>query len=143
MPSWLFSLQVRLVVGFTLVLALALGSIGWYVGFAAQREAERFQEEVEAARAARVEQLVSRFYSTRQEWSGLQAALEQAGALYGWRIVVTDQGGNIVGDSHTALGAPTGMMGRMIEQKTGRGIRIPVLRNGRQVAVAVVEPVAL
>ena len=63
MRNWFFSLQFRLIVAFTLVLALALGSISWYVGFAAQREVERLQQEVEEGRAARVEQLVSQYYS--------------------------------------------------------------------------------
>ncbi|MDO8749695.1 MAG: hypothetical protein Q7K03_00915, partial [Dehalococcoidia bacterium] len=88
MHSWFFSLQFRLILGFTLVLALALGSISWYVGFAAQREVEHLQQEVEAGRAKRVEQLVSRYYAARQ-WTDLQPTVEQAGALYGWRIVVT------------------------------------------------------
>ncbi len=105
MRSWLFSLQFRLVLGFALVLALALAGVSWYVGLAAQREVERFQQEVEEARAARLEQVVSQYYSTSRGWSGLQPAIEQAGSLYGWRIMVTDGGGQIVGDSHRQLGS--------------------------------------
>ena len=104
MRNWFFSLQFRLILGFALVLALAMGSASIYVGTAAQREAERFQEEVEEARAARVEQVVSRHYSTRRAWTGLQPAIEQAGSLYGRRIVVTDLGGQVVGDSHLRSG---------------------------------------
>ena len=47
MRSWFFSLQFRLVLGFALVLALSLGSVSWYVGYAAQQEADQFQREVE------------------------------------------------------------------------------------------------
>ena len=103
MPSWLFSLRFRLIAGFTLVLALAIGSISLYVGVAAQREADRFEKGVEAARAARVKQLVARYYSAPAEWAGLQVALEQAGSLYDWRIVVKDRRGQVVGDSHKGL----------------------------------------
>lgn len=106
MRNWFFSLQFRLIVAFTLVLALALGSISWYVGFAAQREVERLQQEVEKGRAKRIEQLVSQYYSARRGWTDLQPTVEQAGALYGWRIVVTDSQGQVVGDSHMRFGMP-------------------------------------
>ena len=132
MHSWFFSLQFRLILGFTLVLALALGSISWYVGFAAQREAARFQQEVEAARAARVEQLVSRYYSARR-WTDLQPTVEQAGALYGWRIVVTDSQGQVVGDSHLRFGRPP--------RQARPGSRLfPVLSGGSQVGSVAIAP---
>ena len=121
-----FSLRFRMTVAFTLVLALALGSVSFYVGLAAQREAERFQKEVEEARAARVEQLVSRLYGSRLASPDLQTAIEQAGNLYGWRIVVSDPMGNVVGDSHMRSGAPMRMKGSRIRF-------FPVLNDGREV----------
>ncbi|MSQ22428.1 MAG: HAMP domain-containing protein [Dehalococcoidia bacterium] len=129
MHSWFFSLQFRLILGFTLVLALALGSISWYVGFAAQREAERFQQEVEEARSARLEALVSRAYSARR-WTDLQPTVEQAGALYGWRVVVTDQAGQVVGDSHMRFGRPPRPGSRFF----------PVLSGGSQVGSVAIAP---
>ena len=133
MRSWFFSLQFRLILGFTLVLALALGSIGWYTGFAAQREAERFQQEVEQARAARLEQIVSRYYAARRGWADLQPTVEQAGALYGWRIVVTDREGQVVGDSHMRFGGPWG--------QASQGSRMfPVLSGGSEVGSLAVVP---
>ena len=127
MRSWFFSLQFRLVLGFALVLALSLGSVSWYVGYAAQQEAEQFQREVEEARAARIERMVARFYSDRRgDWAGLQPALEQAGSLYDWRIRVTDQEGHLVGDSHEKSGSPLREVGR-------RGRLFPVLSSGQEV----------
>ena len=76
------------------------------MGIAAQNEVERFETKQEEARTARVEQLVSRFYSDRREWSQLQPLLEQAGRIAGRRIIVTDQNGDVVGDSHRVLGGP-------------------------------------
>ncbi len=104
MSRLLSSLQFRLIAGFVLVLVLVLGATSWYVGYAAQREVERFQKEMEEARSARMEQMVSRYYSAGRGWPGLQPAIEQASGLYGWRIVVTDQEGNVVGDSHLRFG---------------------------------------
>ena len=63
MPRWFYGLQFRLVLGFTVVLALALAGVSTYVGIAAENEVERFETKQEEARTARVEQLVTRFYS--------------------------------------------------------------------------------
>ena len=126
MHSWFFSLQFRLIAGFALVLALAIGSISLYIGIAAQRETDRFEEEMEAARAARVKHLVVAYSSVRPEWPGLQPALEQAGSLYDWRIVVTDRQGQVVGDSHKRLAA------KLKDYKRGRR-RFPVLRDGQEI----------
>jgi len=134
MRSWFFSLQFRLIVGFTLVLALALGSIGWYAGFAAQQEAERFQQKVDKARAARVERLVSRHYSSAQRrWANLQPAIEQAGDLYGWRIVVTDREGQVISDSQSRFGSPW-------REARHEGQLSPVFSGGSQVGSVAIAP---
>ncbi len=133
MRSWFFSLQFRLIVGFTLVLALALGSIGWYAGFAAQREAERFQQELEKVRAARIERLISRHYSTRQGWTDPQPAIEQAGELYGWRIVVTDREGRVIADSDLRSGGPW-------RETRDRSRLFPVLSDGSKVGSVAIAP---
>ena len=61
MRNWLFSLQFRLIAGFALVLALALGSVSFYVGLAAEREVESFENLRNEVNKARIQQLVSRF----------------------------------------------------------------------------------
>ena len=48
MPSWFFSLQFRLVVGFAVILALATGAVSLYIGYTAQREVDRFQTDFDA-----------------------------------------------------------------------------------------------
>ena len=123
MSRLLFTLQFKLVAGFTVVLALALAGVGLSVGYAAQRDADEFQDDVEKARAARVEQLVSsHMLDRRQPWPpGLQPFLEQAGNLYSWRIVVKDANGNIVADSHR-------LSGRFPSQG-GRGYRLFQLKR--------------
>ena len=133
MRNWFFSLQFRLIVGFTLVLAMALGGASLYVGFAAEQESEQFQQELEEARAARIEQLVSQHYSTRRAWTGLQAALEQAGSLYSWRIVVNDSAGEIVVDTHRRFGP--------LRREVTIGSRLsPILSSGREVGSLVIAP---
>ena len=97
MARWFFSLQFRLVLGFTVVLGLALAGVSTYVGLAAEREVERFEAERDQARTARVERLISRFYSDRRDWSQLQPVLEQVGPVAVRRIIVTDHDGKVVG----------------------------------------------
>ena len=133
MGNWFFSLQFRLLVGFILVLALALGSVGVYVAYASQQEADRLQEQGEEARRARIKKLVAQHYSARERWGNLQPALEQAGALYGWRIAVRDNQGELIADTHRILEAP-----RRITSP--RNKPFPVLSNGRQVGSIIMDP---
>ena len=133
MPRWFFSLQFRLIVSLALVLGLTLGSVSFYIGFATNREVERFEQEVEEARAARVEQVVAEFYGTRRQWIGLQPVLERAGSLYAWQIVVRDHEGRVVGDSHRRFGVT------LIEER--RGVRLfPVVSSGRRVGTVSMAP---
>ncbi|MCH7553203.1 MAG: HAMP domain-containing protein [Chloroflexi bacterium] len=112
MRSWLSSLQFRLIMGFGLVLALALGSVSWWVSAEAERQAEEIRQLREEFRTARVGRIVSDFFADRKEWSGVQPTLEQAGSLYDWRILVQNAQGQVVGDSHGGVtfsvpGTPT------------------------------------
>ncbi len=115
MRKLLFGLQFRLVVGFTLVMTLALAGVGLSVGYAAKREADAFQEEVEAARVARMENLVSGLIADKKPPGDVQSAVDDAGKLYGWRIVLRDRHGRLVADSH-------GLAGRLVPDKV-RGYR--------------------
>ena len=133
MTRWLFSLQFRLILGFALVLALALGSVSWYVGYAAERETERLQQEVEDFRASRVQQIISQQFSAPQGSTGLQLVVEQAGMLYGWHIVATDREGRIVGDSHQRFD------GRFREVRQ-RSRLLPILSSGREVGTVAMAP---
>ena len=91
--SWLASLHFRLIVGFTLVLVVSLFGVSLYVHYAAEREIERFQQEVERARAERIQWIVNRYYENNEDLSGIGPALEQAKWLYNWNIEVTDAEG--------------------------------------------------
>lgn len=91
--SWLTSLHFRLIVGFTLVLVISLLGVSLYVRYAAEREIERFEQEVERARAERIQRVVNQYYENNDDLSGIGPALEQAKWLYNWNIEVTDAEG--------------------------------------------------
>ena len=100
----MFGLQFRLILGFTLALGLALGGVGVYTGLAADREVGQFAERLESARAARIEEMISKSYQQRRGWDDLQGIVERAGALYDRRIVVTDAKERVIADSHATYG---------------------------------------
>lgn len=91
--SWLTSLHFRLIVGFTLVLVVSLLSVSLYVRYATEREIERFEQEVERARAERIRWVVNQYYENNKDLAGIGPALEQAKWLYNWNIDVTDAEG--------------------------------------------------
>ena len=131
--DWVFSLQFRLIIGFTLVLALALGGVGVWVAFAAQRHVREYDGRIENARNTRLERLLSRSYTGQPPGEALQRTLEQAGLLFDRRIVVTDDAGKVIGDSGRRFGRPL---------KGGNpGNRMLALRiNERRVGSVVVAP---
>jgi signal transduction histidine kinase len=119
MRNWFSSLQFRLILAFTLVLALAFSSVNFYVGMTAQREASRFEQRREAARAERAAQLVSRFYYPDRGWTELQPALERAGQISGGRLIVRDSVGQVVGDSSPGSAEPRGQEVRFVPIEVG------------------------
>ena len=104
MPSWLGSLQFRLILAFTLTLALALGAVGAMVSLAAETETERFQARSQEFRVGRVHRMVARRYAENMDWAAVQPSLEQAGTFYGRRFLVTNDDGQVVADSHPGKG---------------------------------------
>ena len=131
-PSWLFSLQFRLILAFTVTLALALAAVGAYVGFAAEHETDRFQRRSQEFRIGRVHRMIARHFAENREWAGLQPSLEQAGSFYGRRFVVTDSDGRVVGDSHHQRGE-----GR--ERKGVRERSVPIVIDERPVGFLVLD----
>ena len=102
----LFSgLQFRLVLGFALTLTLALTTVGFFIGLAADRQTERFEDDQGFAQAGRVGDFVSDYYTEEHGWAGpdagLQESVEHAAAVAGLHITVFDARGDVVADSHS------------------------------------------
>ena len=130
-PSWFTSLQFRLILAFTLILALALGAVGAFVSFAAETETDRFQARNQEFRVGRVHRMIARHYAEHKEWEGVQPSLEQAGSFFGRRFLITDSDGQVVGDSHPRRGK--GKFGHHT-----RGSSVPVVVEDRPVGFLVV-----
>ena len=106
------SLQFRLVLGFALVLALALAVVGVLTGLAADRQTASFETDLELAEAARVSEFVSGHYGEEYGWPEsnyeLQKAVEQAAAIAGMHIIMFDAQGEMLADSHDPDLSPGG-----------------------------------
>lgn len=138
------SLQFRLTAGFAIVLALAIAGVSAFSAAATQRETREFAQQVEASRTERAELLVQNAYQANQNWAEVQLAVAQVGGLYGWRVVVTDNDGYVVADSHELIIATTGRPEHIDESRLqSRTVRrTPIIVGNRVVGQMLMDPVA-
>lgn len=100
MLRWIFGLQGRLTLGFALILVISIAGVSLYSAYATRIETQRFAAEIEQMRAERAEQLVRDTFEANQDWDEVQYAIQQVGNLYGWRVVLENESGMVVADSH-------------------------------------------
>ena len=86
-------LELRLLLGFAVVLAIVLGGVSVSTRIAADSEAERFEREAEEIRAANFRLLAEHEYR-RRGFNEMLQLMEQTGLMLGWRVYVTDGAGN-------------------------------------------------
>ena len=99
MPRWRFGLRWRLALGFAVILALALGSVGLLTSFAAQREVSRVQGEQDRVRASRIVVALAEFHETNGGWNGVQRFVNRISFQTEREIIVLDSEGRVVADS--------------------------------------------
>ncbi len=97
------SLQVRLLIAFTLVILISTGAVFFLIGLNARGEIRQLGERMEHMRISRMEFELSRYYTHIGSWEGIQPFVEQGGGLYGRRIILTDASGVVVADSQGEL----------------------------------------
>ena len=99
MTSWRFGLQLRLVLGFTAVLALSMAAAAVCTGFAAHREVSDIQAEQDRVRAGRIHAALADYYDTNGRWDGAQNFVNRIGFQSEREIVVLDAEGNVAADN--------------------------------------------
>jgi len=101
------SFHFRLLLGFTLVIVVAIGTVSFFVSRSAKGEVNQYRQRTEDIRSARIERLLSRYYSENGGWTDVQPFIVQIGTLYGQRIVLVDGNDVVVADSYQViLGKP-------------------------------------
>ncbi|MBH65102.1 MAG: hypothetical protein CL784_01110 [Chloroflexi bacterium] len=141
MLSWFFGLQGRLTLGFALVLALSIAAVSAYSAYATRVETEKFAKEIELARAERAEQLVRDTFEANQNWDEVQYAVQQVGNLFGWRVVLENESGLVVADSHQIARNAQGLFESLADrfQKPARFDKRPVFLNGELIGYMLVD----
>ena len=138
LPKVTQGLQFRLTLGFAAILALTLAGVGSYSAYATRQETKKFAEEVEFARSLRAEQLVNNAYGLDENWARVQYAVHQVGMLFGWRVVVANQGGYIVADSHNVVAQAD----KHLDDASvfaGKYVKRPLWVEGRQIGYMLVD----
>ena len=96
MTRWFFSLQFRLILGFAVVLMLALAAVGIYSNLAAQREVRELRTAADEALIARVQEAFTEFYAETGSWSGVASTVERVSYLTGREIAILDREGKVL-----------------------------------------------
>jgi len=97
------SLWFRLLMAFTMVIVITLGTVFLFTGQAMRAEVQQFEERIEEARLGKMEFELSNYYLHQGSWEGIQPFVEQWGNFYEWHIIVTDADGIVVADSEGEL----------------------------------------
>ncbi|MDP2916867.1 MAG: ATP-binding protein [Dehalococcoidia bacterium] len=97
------SLRFRLLLAFTLVIVIAIGTVFLFVRQTAQGEISRFLEHSERVRFSKIGIELYRYFRDNGSLQGIQPYVEQWGSLYGRRIILTDPTGTVIADSQGEL----------------------------------------
>ncbi|HZA21452.1 MAG TPA: hypothetical protein VFA32_02420 [Dehalococcoidia bacterium] len=116
------------------VILITVGMTAFFANRAANAEIERVQDRDDVTRNHRLADLLSRSYTQNQDWSGSQNILEHAAELTGERVVLTNQYGVVVADSHATL------TGRRLGYNMPSQAVMPVLGPQGRLATLLVNP---
>ena len=130
MRKFLTSLQFRLIIGFAVILALAMSSLSAYARYAAANELDAYEAEIAAVREERLEEMIQQMLAAGRQGERLAQLIDQAGELYGVRIAVADEHGNVIG--RTPIAPDYAFFGESIQIFEGGGnLRRQELRQFR------------
>ncbi len=96
MINWFFSLQFRLILGFAVVLLLALSAVGIYSSVAAQQEVRALRIAADETLIARIHEAFTEYYTARGSWGGVAGTVERVSYLTGRDIVILDAADNVL-----------------------------------------------
>jgi len=97
------SLQFRLLVAFTLVILVTIGTVFFFISLGTGGEIRQYGEQSEQIRTIRLQHMLSRYYYHHGDWADIQPIVERSGSLYERHIILTDASGTVVADSEGDL----------------------------------------
>jgi signal transduction histidine kinase/arylsulfatase A-like enzyme len=96
-------LWLRLLLGMSLALALAVGTVALLTNRATSESFAEYVEDVSTARVKRVENVLERQYQRNQSWNNVEPVVQLVADLAGLRVVLADNNGRVVADSQNQL----------------------------------------
>ncbi|MFP4647141.1 MAG: sensor histidine kinase [Candidatus Acetothermia bacterium] len=97
------ALRTRLLVGFVLIVGIAVGTVSYIATQSTKAEFGRYISRDQAERYEKLSLLLSQYFRTAEGWEGVQRVIDQIGDSYRERIVLTTPEGQVVGDSQDEL----------------------------------------
>ena len=96
-----YSLQFRLLVAFTLVILLTIGSVFFMMWQAAIGQIQQFGDRVERMVGNRIQFVITDYYLAHGSWEGVTPLVQQIGEQFRHRVILADADGKIIADSTT------------------------------------------
>ncbi|MBS3788585.1 HAMP domain-containing protein [Candidatus Bipolaricaulota bacterium] len=99
----IYSLRWKLLVGFILVVSLAIGTVGFIATRTTKREFDRYISQDKALKYQRLALTLSSYYEETGSWKGVQNLIDKIKQTYNTQIVLTDPKGAVITDSSGQL----------------------------------------
>lgn len=96
-------LWFRLLLGSSFILMVALAAAGVVLHRSATVSFQEYVEDVSASRSQRIEALLSRYYSRRQDWAGVEPLVQQIADLVGQQVILANSTDVVIVDSQNQL----------------------------------------
>jgi len=97
------SVRWRLFLSFLLVIVVAVGAVAVFVSRTTSSEVQQYETRTQDVRVGRVGSLLAAYYLESQGWTGVEPVVDQIARLYNQRLVVVDDQGLVVADSHGVM----------------------------------------
>ena len=118
-----YSVRWQLLLSMVAVILVTVGMTASFANLAAKAEINRLQGKDAADRDERLTKLLSDTYLYNGSWLGSQAVLENASALYGEHLVLTDLQHQVVADSHDSVIGHAGFISRYNQHQPAQDFR--------------------
>ncbi|MFB6214357.1 MAG: hypothetical protein ABEI54_00665, partial [Candidatus Bipolaricaulia bacterium] len=95
----IYSIRWKLLVGFILIVAVAIGTVAFVANRSATREFDRYITQDQALKYQRLSLMLSSYYEQTGSWEGVQKLIDRISKTYQNRIVLTNYEGSVVADT--------------------------------------------
>jgi signal transduction histidine kinase len=95
----IYSLRFRLIVAFSLVICIAIGTVSLFASQTSGAKIQQYQQQTNQIKMDRAQCLLSQYYSHGGDWPDIQPVVQHMGSIYGQRTILTNSSNLVVADS--------------------------------------------